>query len=183
MDTDLAGLGQRLRGIREAMEVSVEELATELDIDPQQYRIYESTGADVPISVLYHVAQKFKVDLVEILTGKNEYLNTYHVVRQGQGMQVDRYPGYQFEDLAYRFIKKIMQPLLVTLDPSDEPAALVTHPGQEFNMVIEGSLSLTFGDEEIVLNEGDSIYFNPEHPHGQKCIGDRKTVFLTVIAE
>lgn len=183
MDTDLAGLGLRLQGIREAMDVTAEELAAELGISADQLREYEQTGADVPISVIYHVAHKFDVDLIEILTGKKAYLDSYHVVRRGKGLEVDRYPGYYFEDLAWRFSKKIMQPLLVTIEPSDEVAALVTHPGQEFNMVLEGSLLLTFGDDEILLEEGDSIYFNPEYPHGQKCAGDKKTVFLTVIAE
>lgn len=183
MNSDLIGLGQRLQGIREACDVSAEEIAEELGMNVEQYLEYEKTGADVPISVVYHVAQKFKVDLTEILTGGYAYLNTYHLVRRGQGLEVDRYPGYNFEDLAWRFSKKIMQPLLVTLDPSLEPAELVTHPGQEFNMVLEGSLALSFGDDEIILNEGDSIYFNPELPHGQRPVGDSKTVFLTVIAE
>ena len=78
---------------------------------------------------------------------------------------------------------KIMQPLLVTLDPSDEPASLVSHSGQEFNLVLEGSVAIIFDDKEIILNEGDTIYFNPTHPHGQKCIGNKKARFLTVIAE
>ena len=76
-----------------------------------------------------------------------------------------------------------MQPLLVTLDPSDEPAKLVTHAGQEFNLVLSGAVAVIFDDHEIILNEGDSIYFNPTHPHGQKCVGDTKARFLTVIAE
>ena len=76
-----------------------------------------------------------------------------------------------------------MQPLLVTLEPSDEPADLVTHAGQEFNLVLKGSIDVVFEDKVIILNEGDSIYFNPSHPHGQRCHGDTKARFLTVIAE
>lgn len=77
-----------------------------------------------------------------------------------------------FEDLAWRYTGKIMQPLLLVLDPSDEPAKLVTHTGQEFNLVIEGTVVVTWADKEFELNAGDSIYFNPEHPHGQRCGGD-----------
>ena len=61
------------------------------------------------------------------------------MVRWGEGREVDRYPGYHFEDLAWRYTGKIMQPLLVILDPCDEPAELVCHDGQEFNYVLEGS--------------------------------------------
>ena len=31
--------------------------------------------------------------------------------------------------------------------------------------------------------EGDSIYFNPTYLHGQRCVGDSKARFLTMIAE
>ena len=42
---------------------------------------------------------------------------------------------------------------------------------------------LTFGEREIELNAGDSVYFNPMYLHGQRCNGDVPTKFLTFIAE
>jgi quercetin dioxygenase-like cupin family protein len=105
------------------------------------------------------------------------------VVKAGTGRTVDRYPGYNYEDLAWGFNHKIMQPLLVTLDPTDEPAELVTHRGQEFNLVLKGKIVVTFEDRELFLEAGDSIYFNPNHPHGQKCVGDESAQFVTVIVE
>ena len=57
------------------------------------------------------------------------------------------------------------------------------HRGQEFNFVIEGSITVVFDDKEIVLNQWDSIYFNPMHPHGQRCHGDKVAKFITIIAE
>ena len=55
--------------------------------------------------------------------------------------------------------------------------------GQEFNLVIEGTVVVTWADKEFELNAGDSIYFNPEHPHGQRCGGDVPAKFVTIIAE
>ncbi len=133
--------------------------------------------------MVYHIARKFGVDMTEVLTGKSAKLDTYHVVRRGEGKVVDRHPAYHFEDMAWRYQNKIMQPLMVILDPSDDPAELITHRGQEFNFVVEGSVAVTVGDREIILNEWDSIYFNPEIPHGQRCHGDSVAKFITVIAE
>jgi transcriptional regulator with XRE-family HTH domain len=176
-------LGQRIRGLREACEVSAEELAAELNVDPERYRSFEETGADVPISVLFHMARRFGVDFNEILTGGEAKLDSIQVVRAGQGRTIERYPGYHFQDLAWRYTHKIMQPLLVTLDPSEDPAALVQHAGQEFNLVLSGTMALSFDGEEIILQAGDSVYFSPAHPHGQKCASSVPTVFLTVIIE
>lgn len=180
---ELRDIGMRIRGLREACDVTEADMAADLGVSLEEYQRWEATGADVPISALYHMAHKFDVDLTEILTGTAAKLDTYHVVRRGQGKEIDRYPGYHYDDMAWRFANKIMQPLVVVLDPSDEPAHLVSHQGQEFNFVIEGSIVVTFDDKEIVLNEWDSIYFNPEHLHGQRCNGDKPAKFITIIAE
>lgn len=176
-------LAERLKGLREACDYSAGEMAESLGISEKLYLSYEDNGENIPISVLYEIANKCGVDFNEIITGEDANLDTYHVVRRGHGKSIDRFEGYRFRDLAFRYSRKIMQPLLITLDPTDKPAALVTHEGQEFNLVLKGSILLTFDDTEIILNEGDSIYFNPTHPHGQKCAGDTKARFLTVIAE
>ncbi|MGV8084443.1 MAG: helix-turn-helix domain-containing protein [Coriobacteriia bacterium] len=183
MTTEFKEIGLRIKGLREACEVPREELAKELGVSVDQYTSYEETGADVPISAIYHIANKFGVDFTDILTGTEAKLDTYQVVKAGRGRTVDRYPGYYYQDLAWKYSHKIMQPLLVTLDPSDEPAELVTHSGQEFNLVLQGQVIVTFDDKQLELNAGDSIYFNPTHPHGQKCGSDVPAVFVTIIAE
>lgn len=183
MDEEMKEIAARIAELRDVCGYSREELAKELHIDADVYSSYEESGRDIPISVIYQISKKFKVDFTEILTGTSAKLHTYHVVKSGQGKSIDRYPGYHFRDLAFRFSKKIMQPLLVTLDPSDKPAALVTHTGEEFNMVLEGSMIVSFENKELLLEKGDSIYFNPIYPHGQKCVGNTPAVFLTMIAE
>lgn len=183
MQDEFKEIARRITELREVCGYTREELAGELKLDPEVYAGYEESGEDIPISVIYQISKKFGVDFTEILTGTSAKLTTYHVVRGGEGKVIDRYPGYYFKDLAYRYTKKIMQPLLVTIDPSDKAAELVTHSGEEFNLVLDGTVILTFGDKEIVLEKGDSIYFNPGYPHGQKCKGDKPAVFLTMIAE
>lgn len=183
MNKELNEIAARIRELREVCGFTQEELANQLGIDLRVYQEYEADGADIPISVIYEIAHKCGVDFTEIITGIGAKLDTYHVVRRGEGKSVSRFQGYNFEDLAYRYSHKIMQPLLVTLDPSEKPADLVSHAGQEFNLVLEGTVSLVFDNKEIILKAGDSIYFNPTHPHGQKCVGDVKARFLTVITE
>ena len=181
---DYNEIGARLRELREVSDYTVEELAAELRLSPEVYASYEANGKDIPISVIYEIANKFKVDFTEIVTGQSAKLETYHLIRKGGGKIINRNPEYHFEDLAFRYANKVMQPLLVTLEPSDEVAKLITHPGQEFNLVLEGTVIVTLGDRDFTLNEGDSIYFNPTIPHGQRCgsAGERAR-FLTVIAE
>jgi len=182
MHEELRQLAARIRELRGVCGFSAEEVAGELKVSVEVYAGYETTGEDVPISVLYHLANKFGVDLNELLTGAEAHLSTYSVVRRGRGMNVDRYPGYRFHSLAHTFKHRMMEPLLVTVDPEPDDPKLVTHAGQEFNFVLEGTIELLFDDKRVTLNEGDCIYFNPAHPHGQRAVGGTAQ-FLTVIAE
>lgn len=175
-------IAARIRELREVCDYTQETLAKELNVDPEAYKGYEQNG-DFPISVIYEIANKFGVDFNELITGEPSRIDTFQVVRRGKGRSVSRYPGYRFKDLAFRYADKIMQPLLVTLEPDDAPAKLVSHAGQEFNLVLKGTIAVVFEDQEIILHEGDSIYFNPNYLHGQRCVGDTKARFLTMIAE
>ncbi|MDR1359180.1 MAG: cupin domain-containing protein [Coriobacteriales bacterium] len=183
IQTELKDLGRRLGGLRDACGYEPEAFARLLGISADTLASYEATGYDIPISVLMHAARLCEVDMAVLLTGASTHLDTYQVVRVGEGRIVDRFPGYHFEDLAYNYNGKVMQPLLVTLDPSDEPAELVTHGGQEFNYVVAGKVVLVFTDKEIELDVGDSVYFNPQLPHGQRCGSSHSAVFVTMITD
>jgi len=176
-------LHDRLRELREINDFTIDEVALRLRVTKAQYCAYEDSGEDIPISVLYHLANVYGVDITEILTGKSPKLSNYCVVRKGQSTGVDRYPGYHFESLAHNFKRRIMEPLMVTVAPDEKNLSLVTHPGQEFNYVIEGTVMVILDDEEITLEQGECIYFDPTLPHGQKALGGRAAKFLTVIAE
>ena len=183
MNEEMRQIADRIRELREIFGYSEEEMARELGVTAADYLAYESEGHNIPISVLYHISQKFGVDMTEILTGKPARLDSYEICRRGKGKSINRYEGYRFESLAHRFAGKIMEPLLVTLLPSDKTPAPVTHPGQEFNLVLEGTVAVQYDGAEHILEEGDAIYFDPTHPHGQRAVGDNKARFLTMIVE
>jgi mannose-6-phosphate isomerase-like protein (cupin superfamily) len=109
-------------------------------------------------------------------------MDTVSVCRKGGGVRVERYPGYEFWSLAYNFKDRTIEPLLVYLDPSKAPAAPVTHSGQEFNYVVEGTVKLTVGRKEHNLEAGDSAYFNASLPHAQSAVGGPAR-FITIIQE
>ena len=183
IQTELKELGQRLGGLRDACGYELDEFAEMLGIRSETLEMYEKTGYDIPISVLMHAARLCDVDMAVLLTGSSTHLDTYQVVRAGEGRIVDRFPGYHFEDLAYNYHGKVIQPLLVTLESSEQPAELVTHGGQEFNYVVQGKVILVFADKEIELEVGGSIYFNPQIPHGQRCGSSQSAVFVTIITD
>ncbi|MDR0248049.1 MAG: helix-turn-helix domain-containing protein [Oscillospiraceae bacterium] len=173
-------MARRIREMREICGFSREMAASNLGISVNQYAAFEENGEDIPISVLYRAAQLFRVDLTELMSGKAPHLSTYCHVKKGTGLSIDRYPGYNFQSLANTYKNRVMEPILVTVEPSEKTPALVTHGGQEFNMCLEGVIDLLFENKTIRLEPGDSVYFNPALPHGEVAVGG-PAQFLTVI--
>jgi acetyl-CoA synthetase len=180
---EFLNISARIREMRDVCGFTVQFMAKELGIDAAAYEKYEAYGENIPISALYHMANLFKVDMSEILEGRTPRIDTYCVVPKGQGVKTERYPGYDFRRLAHTYMHKIMEPMIVTVEPEDHAPSLVNHKGQEFNLVLEGSVMVLFDGKELLLEEGDSIYFNPAYPHGQKAMNGKPAKFLTVIAE
>lgn len=176
-------LAQRIALLRDSMGYTQDEFAERLGIAPDVYREYEISGYDIPVSTLMHIASFCGIGFSELITGNEERLDTFQIVRAGKGKDIDRYAGYHIKDLAFNYAHKIMQPMIVTLDPSEDPADLVQHKGQEFNYVLSGTLILDFADRNIELAAGDCAFFNPELPHGQRCAGDEPVQFLTIVTE
>ncbi|MGI6354193.1 MAG: helix-turn-helix transcriptional regulator [Lentisphaerae bacterium] len=175
-----AQIAARIREMRQLLEMTTAEVADKLGIDRQLYEQYESDQASIPISTLYELAEIFSTDFTILLTGDAPRMGDYTLVRAGQGVKVDRHPGYKFSALAFNYIGRTMEPMLVDLEDDGSDVELITHSGQEFNLVLSGSIKVILGKREFVLNQGDACYFNPRVPHGQRAVGGPAR-FLTVI--
>jgi len=183
MSDQIKQVAARIKELREISGISIESLAKEFNVSIDTYQEYESGNTDIPVSFLYEVANKFNVELTAILTGENPRLHNYCLVRKDKGVSVERRKQYKYQNLAYNFAHKKAEPFLVTVEPESPEAEvhLNSHPGQEFNYVIEGSLKIVINGYELVLNEGDSLYFDSGLNHGMKAIGDKPAKFLAII--
>ena len=182
MNEKAAHIPERIRELREILEISAVELAKDIGISCEVYGKYEDGELDIPISVLYTIAHHLGTDVTVLLTGEEARMDSAAVCRRGKGVQIERYPGYEFSSLAYNFKNRTMEPLLVLLDSSKPQAAMVSHTGQEFNYVVEGQIKITVGKTEYQLCAGDCVYFDARIPHGQ-CAVNGTARFLTIIQE
>ena len=150
MSEEIRQIAERLVGLRDALDLRPEDIASTCNIDLETYLGYESGEKDIPVSFLHQIAKHYGVELPALMFG-------YEPNRKAD-------------------------PFMVTVEPSapEAPFTLNTHPGQEFNLVLEGSMHLRIGEKELVLNEGDSIIFDSTRPHGMKAI-DRQVKFLAII--
>ena len=174
---------ERLKEIRELMEISVKNIAAEIGITVDEYLRYEDGEEDVPVSLLYDVCKILNISMSELLTGDKPKLSVYSITRRDREISVDRNVHYKYKDLNSDFVGRRIEPLLVTLDPRNNDSTRHTnsHTGHEFHYCLEGSFKITIGTHEAVINEGDSIYFDSQYPHGMIALDDKPVKILVIV--
>lgn len=181
MNEQIKQIAERLRGLRDALDLSIEEAASKTGVNKNDYEKYESGNSDIPMNFLFQVAQTFGIEISALISGDEARANAYFVTRKGTGVKVERTKAYKYQALAHGFRQAKAEPFEVTVEPNDNPIHLNTHPGQEFNLVLEGTMLLQIAGNDVILNEGDSIYFDSTKPHGMKALNNQKVRFLAII--
>ena len=152
MDEQIKQIAERLRGLRDAMELTTEELANECGIDRKEYEQAESGEYDISVSMMQQIARRYGIALDALMFGEEPKMNTYFLTRAGKGVSVERTKAYKYQSLAAGFKNRKADPFIVTVEPNDNPMHYNTHEGQEFNLVVEGRLLLSIGGKELTLN-------------------------------
>ena len=181
----LSAIAARLREMREILGWTPEDMAEKTEVTPEEYRLYEAGQTDLPFTFIYKAAQAFNMELTELLEGHNAFLTTYTVTRRGKGESTAREEGIAISNLAPKFRDKKAEPYWVRYEYSEkaqnEPIHLTTHTGQEFDLVLQGSMKVQVGSHTEILHEGDSIYYNSSLPHGMIAVEGKDCVFVAVV--
>ena len=185
-NSQLFEIASRIRELREILGFSVSEMAEATELSEKEYEAFESGTADFPFTFIHKCALTFGIDITELLEGKSSArLSSYTVTRKGEGLQTAKEEGITIQDLAPKFKHKIAEPYWVKYEYSEkqqnEPIHLTRHSGQEFDLVVSGSLLVQVGTNKEVLHEGDSIYYNSSTPHGMIAVEGRDCLFCAVV--
>lgn len=185
MEMHIAEVAERIKGLREMIGITTEEMAAVTGITEQEYITLEIGNSDFSFTFLMKCAQKLNVDLVVLLTGANPKLSFYTVVRKGSGLLTPRRAGFKYNHLAYLFKNKLSEPFIVTAPFSEQeqqqPIHYSTHEGQELDYILTGSLKIDLNGHIEILHEGDSVYYDSAYPHGMIAIGGNDCEFLAVV--
>ena len=175
-------VASRLKGLREALGLTVKEFCDTCGIDEGKYMKYESAETGIPVSTVNRIAKACQVEVNALLFGEEPKMSGYYVTRKGCGEFVERRNWYKYQSLAIGFAKRAMEPYLVTVLPNEHSEVhLSTHEGQEFNYIESGTMELHLDSKVIRLNQGDAIMFDSRKPHGMRAIGDEPLKFIAII--
>ena len=183
MDEPIKQIGDRLKGLRDVLDIPAEEIAQLCNISIEEYLKMENGDGDISISKLQTISKRYGIALDVLMFGEEPRMSSYFLTRKDQGMSVERRKAYKYQSLASGFRGRNADPFMELVEPKPEGSIIEqnSHEGQEFDFVTEGRLELTIKNKTLILNQGDSIYFDSSLPHCMRALDDKAVRFLAVI--
>ena len=187
MDSTIRNLGRRIREIRTKKGLTQEGLAARSGLTKSYISLLEA-GKKIPaISTLSQIAAALGMTIGDCFESTDDSSDVA-VVRKNERVQVAQKGtpfGYIYEALSLQKKDRIMDPFIVKVLPGDKSKAKrveFEHVGEEFDFVIEGKIKYIINNQEYVLEDGDSIYFDSAMKHRVEALGSKPALTLSVHA-
>ena len=182
MKQNIKAIASRIKELRLITGLSVEEMAKRTGTSVSEYEACENGERNLSIAFLYHCTLSFGVDMGDLIEGKSPKLRSYALTRKGEGQRIEEAHNMIGFNLASGFRNRIALPLYMELNyKEDEKIELVTHEGQECDIVIRGQMKIKIGDHTEILNPGDCIYYDSGTPHGMIAVGGEDCAFYALV--
>jgi len=182
-------IGAKLRQLREARELSVEQLADLSHCHVEQVRQIEA-GALVPsLAPLLEISRALGTRLGTLLD--DEPIEGPVVFTTTESPRVIRFSGkdpeaassnLDFYSMAAGKRGRHMEPFLIDVKPLGVASAQLTgHEGEEFLFVLSGAIRINYGKNCYELKVGESIYYDSVVPHDVHALGEDSARILAVV--
>lgn len=181
-------IGERVKSMREEKGLSRAELGKRCGLNEEQIQIIEEQTEIPSLAPLIKVARAFGVrlgtflddqdDLGPVVCRNNE---TREAISFSNNNMASR-KHMDYHSLSNNKTGRHMEPFMIQIAPkSDVDFVLSSHEGEEFILVLEGTVEITYGEQTYTLAKGDSIYYDSIVPHLVSASGDEEARVLAVI--
>jgi transcriptional regulator with XRE-family HTH domain len=180
-------IARRMREIRKSKGLTLERLGEIAGISRAMLSRLENNQCSPPIATLSKIAQALDVPIgVFFEEEPSQAEQRVAVTRRDQRLQAVR-PGAQIGFTYWTFNKAkdlhLIEAFVIRHPPVKKiPKMLFDHPGEEFLMVLSGTVDFVIGRDTIHLEVGDAVHFDPSVPHRVQNRGEGEAECLVVVA-
>lgn len=181
---DSYAVGPKIRELRVAKKLGLVELGRHTGLSAALLSKIERGKMYPTLPTLLRIALVFGVGLDYFFSQDRRALT---VVRRQDRTRFPEHPNakhvaYEFESLDFPASERRLNAYLAEFrSRTVDDVKLHTHQGVEFIYVIRGKLGLYIREEELALDEGDSVYFDSTQQHGYRRIGRNTCQALVVV--
>jgi transcriptional regulator with XRE-family HTH domain len=180
-------LGAKLRQLRMRKKIALTELGKHTGLSASMLSQLENGKLIQTLPTLARVAMVFDVGM-DYFFGSRRTAGLFEIVRNEERMRfpndVDaERPAFFFEVLAFKASNKPFEAYLAEF-PQREPEEMITHAhgGAELLHLLQGRLEVIYQDETVVLEAGDSAYFDSSELHSYRGLSELPARALVISA-
>ncbi len=181
-------IGAKLKELREKNRYTLQDLAAKTGLERDVLVQVENDEIVPPVATLVKLAKALNVGIAYFFQERTES-GKIAVTRIDERARIERRPHHQqgevnyvYEALETRKANKQMEPFLVEFRVRNvEEMVFVSHEGEEFVHLVEGKLEFRSVDRVVVLNPGDSIYFESDVSHSFRCLSEKPAKAFVVV--
>ena len=180
-------IGSKIRNLRKKAEMVLQDLSDRTGLSKPLLSQIEKEVVSPPVATLLKISRALNVNISYFFQDGDMEERVVLVKRDESKVIDSRYfgreeSGYYYEALAYKKSRKSMEPFLVEFKRKRaDQLTYFSHEGEEFIHLLQGTLEFRTEERDLVLQEGDSLYFESSIPHAYRALGRKNAKALTVI--
>jgi transcriptional regulator with XRE-family HTH domain len=176
-------IAQKIRSTRLEKNMTIQQLATRTNVSKGLLSKIENSRTVPSLPVFVTLIQSLDISLKEffrdivLINGKD-----YLLIKKDQysAMEREGRVGFHYQHILSQTLTTCtMEAVILEVEPGAKGRPSTTD-GYEFKYMISGSCEYQINDEMIVLEEGDSIYFDASLPHIPINNTKKKAVMLVM---
>jgi transcriptional regulator with XRE-family HTH domain len=180
-DAVSVNIGDRLRELREARNISMRALATRSGLSANALSMIERGRASPSVSTLYKLADALGVSITSFF-GSNKERQQVVLLKADERTRVSFTRGV-FEGLGGEQFVGRVEPFMLTLESNaNSGPRSMTHTGHEFVFCLRGELEYQVERQVYQLSAGDSLLFAAHLKHRWKNVGGTVVSALIIIS-
>ncbi|SDE61805.1 helix-turn-helix domain-containing protein [Cellulophaga baltica] len=169
MEDYLIGIGKRIKEIRKNGSLTISEIATRASVTAGLISRIEN-GRTIPsLPVLLKIINSLDVKVTDFFSGMPQTNGSNYIVsRSEENTTIEKEDDAVGFSYAYIFGKQVnslgFEAVLLKVHPNSKREKVVTD-AFEFKYMLSGECYYIIDNEEVLLKEGDSIFFDGRIPH------------------
>ena len=181
--TDTNKVGKRVKKYREKLGLSQEQLAANTALDLEFIKDIEDGVVYPPVGSLIKLSRALGQRLGTFMD--DQFVPDPVIVRNNSRIEETSNSRegakghYHYYPLGKGKTDRHMDPMLIYIE-EDENKEMSTHEGEEFMAVIDGKILVKYGQEQYILEQGDSVYYNSVVPHFIGAIDGPATILAVL---
>ena len=180
-------IGKKIRELRKQAGLVLQDLSDRTGLSKPSLSQIEREMICPPVATLLKISNALDVNINFFFQDRDSE-EVVVLVRSNESKAIDsRYfgreeSGYYYEALAYKKSRKHMEPFLVEFKRKKlKSLSYLSHEGEEFVYILEGTLEFRTENQQYVLYPGDSLYFESSIPHAYRALERKNARALTVV--